>query len=71
MTAIVRELARCGVDAATADSYLPALGVPRDAITDLTQDEAVELLEVCRTLDRDALAGLVADAAGRIATGEG
>lgn len=65
VTAILRELERCGVDPRTADSYLPALGVPRDRITDLTQPEAVELLEAVRKLDRDTLARAAAEHAGR------
>jgi len=60
---IVRELVRCGVVAESVDAYLPALGIPR-ALAELTQDEAVELLEMCRTLTRDKLADLMADAAG-------
>ena len=62
--AIVRELVRCGVMADTVDSYLPALGIPRDSLADLTQDEAVELLDMVRGLDRDKLAKVLADAAG-------
>ena len=52
-----------GVMAEAVDSYLPALGIPRK-LAELTQDEAVELLDLVRTLDRDKLATLVADAAG-------
>ena len=48
----------------TVDSYLPALGIPRDSLADLTQDEAVELLDMVRGLDRDKLAKVLADAAG-------
>lgn len=62
-SSIVRELVRCGIAAESVDAYLPALGIPR-ALGELTQDEAVELLDLCRTLDRDKLAALVADAAG-------
>ncbi len=62
-SSIVRELVRCGVVAESVDAYLPALGIPR-ALAELTQDEAVELLEMCRTLTRDKLADLMADAAG-------
>lgn len=59
VVAITRELVRCGVDAAAVDSYLPALGVPRDRLVDLTQDEAEELLAACRLLDRESLGALV------------
>ncbi len=59
--AIQRELARCGVGANEADSYLGVLGIPRDHVTDLTQVEAEELLVAVRGLDRDKLAELVAD----------
>lgn len=59
--AIQRELARCGVGANEADSYLGVLGIPRDRVTDLTQVEAEELLVAVRGLDRDKLAELVAD----------
>lgn len=62
-SSIVRELVRCGVAAESVDAYLPALGIPR-TLAELTQDEAVELLEMCRTLTRDKLADLMADAAG-------
>lgn len=62
-SSIVRELVRCGVVAESVDAYLPALGIPR-ALAELTQDEAVDLLEMCRTLTRDKLADLMASAAG-------
>ncbi|MDO5535221.1 MAG: recombinase RecT [Propionibacteriaceae bacterium] len=62
--AIVRELERCGVDPKTADAYLPVLGVPADRIADLSQEDAEDLLKACTSLDRDKLAGLMADAAG-------
>lgn len=59
VAAILRELERCGVDPRTADSYLPAFGVPRERLTDLAQSEAVDLLEAVRKLDRDGLAALL------------
>lgn len=64
LSAILRELERCGVEARTADAYLPALGVPVERLADLSQDDAVELLQACRGMNRDGLAKLVADAAG-------
>lgn len=62
--AIVRELERCGVDPKTADAYLGVLGMPAESIGDLSQPDAEELLQACKLLDRDKLAGLMADAAG-------
>lgn len=64
VTAIVRELERCGVDPKTADSYLAAFGIPRERLADLTQDEAVELLAACRSMDRDKLVALLAETSG-------
>ena len=62
--AIIRELERCGVAPGTADSYLSAFGIPRERITDLTQDEAAELLVACKALTRDDLVEMMAQAAG-------
>ena len=63
LTAILRELDRCGVDAAAADAYRPVLGMGEGRLADLPQDAGVELLDVLRGLTLDSLAALVADAA--------
>lgn len=59
VVAITRELVRCGVDAPAVDSYLPAFGIPRDRLVDLSQGEAEDLLAACRLLDRESLGALV------------
>lgn len=59
ITAILRELDRCGIDAQQADAWLPTLGVLRDRLTDLTQPEAVDLLDSLRKLDRESLGAMV------------
>lgn len=59
VVAITRELVRCGVDAAAVDPYLPAFGIPRDHLIDLSQGEAEDLLAACRLLDRESLGALV------------
>ena len=64
IVAIIRELGRCGVDANAVDAWMPTLGVPRDRLTDLTQPEASDLLNMVRGLDRDKLADLLAGAQG-------
>lgn len=62
--ALLAEFKRLGVDAAEADAWLPALGVPV-GLRQLSQPDAEELLGVLRGLDRDQLAGLAREAGAR------
>lgn len=59
-TAIARELVRCGIEASTVASYLPMFGVPDGNLDNLTQSEAVALLDRCRNLTREQLTDLMA-----------
>ena len=63
ITALVRELDRCGVMPAQAEAYLPLLGATVDSMGELDQDQAIALLEFARSLDREKLAGMIAAAA--------
>lgn len=61
ITAITRELERCGVDPKTVDAYLPVLQVPREKLADLTQDEGNDLLAWAKDMTRDQLTELMAN----------
>jgi len=62
ITALVRELDRCGVQPSAVDAYLPIIGATASTVGELDADEAVALLEFARALDRDKLAGMLAAA---------
>ena len=62
--AVLREFARCGVEAAEVPAWLGLLGVPYNQLADMPQAEAVELLESLKGLDRDGLANLGRQARG-------
>lgn len=63
LSAILRELDRCGVTAPEADAYMPVLGLGEGRLRALTQSQAIELLDRLRELDRDGLAAMVATCA--------
>lgn len=62
--AIAAQFERCGIEASTVDAWLPTLGIPR-TLAELSQDEAVELLDTMKTLDRDKLAAIAREFQGQ------